>query len=447
MGQNNGHQSRSPNDAKLEKQYKEELKNLIDDGDGTAAKHWLKDICRKVRNPKERWNVLGYAIRTVEGWGRYRIMLEISVKQIEIAQAIKTKCIQSDFMGGESLVSINTTLADSYLNLARANLWLSEFSKSVDYCLKSLTFIAKCRGANSEVTLRITGEIHLCRGSAQLRLGNHRKALEDLERSLSLASSQQNTDLECMSCCALGRFYVNLKDYEKATFFPLKAAEILDEKDSPRNRTFIQLHLGEAYRKVGKLEEAMSCSEEALKFAIESGDRGSQAYCLLCFADIHRTRKDPERALPRYESAGSMMREIGDRYGEVKVLVGKAKVHIKTKNYGTAIQLYDDALKLSQEIKANMESMSIYGELAVAQQRLNNLQEARDCTIKYHKLLEEMELYCGACDKPIAEKHEQLEALPCSHIFHLKCVSEMGLVNTRACPNCRKNMTKPNFNK
>lgn len=78
-----------------------------------------------------------------------------------------------------------------------------------------MSYIAKCRGANSEMTLRITGEIHLCRGSAYLRLGCFRKALEDLERSLTLATSQHNAVLESMACCALGRFYVSLKDYEK----------------------------------------------------------------------------------------------------------------------------------------------------------------------------------------------------------------------------------------
>lgn len=67
-----------------------------------------------------------------------------------------------------------------------------------------------------------------------------------------------------------------------------------------------------------------------------------------------------------------------------------------------------------------MECLGIIGELAVLQQRLSNLEETRKCTVKYHELLDELDLYCGACLKPIAEKHEQLEALPCSHVFHLQ---------------------------
>lgn len=70
-----------------------------------------------------------------------------------------------------------------------------------------------------------------------------------------------------------------------------------------------------------------------MKFAMETGDRGSQAYCILSFADIHRAKRDSDKALPRYESATSIMREIGDRYGEVKTLVGKAKMNLKNKLY------------------------------------------------------------------------------------------------------------------
>lgn len=44
----------------------------------------------------------------------------------------------------------------------------------------------------------------------------------------------------------------------------------------------------------------MTRCEEAMGIAVETHDRASQAYCILCFADIHRQRTDNERAVPRY---------------------------------------------------------------------------------------------------------------------------------------------------
>lgn len=47
-------------------------------------------------------------------------------------------------------------------------------------------------------------------------------------------------------------------------------------------------------------------------------------------------------------------------------------------------------------------------------------QELRDHVVKFHECVEEMELYCGMCGESIGEKNNQLQALPCSHFFHLK---------------------------
>jgi len=42
--------------------------------------------------------------------------------------------------------------------------------------------------------------------------------------------------------------------------------------------------------------------------------------------------------------------------------------------------------------------------------------------VKLLQCVEELELYCGMCGESIGERDQQLQALPCSHIFHLKSV-------------------------
>ena len=64
--------------------------------------------------------------------------------------------------------------------------------------------------------------------------------------------------------------------------------------------------------------------------------------------------------------------------------------------------------------------MRIYGEMTLLYQRIANQELAKSCTLRYHNYLESMQLYCGLCETPVGEKHEQLEALPCSHLFHLR---------------------------
>ena len=68
-----------------------------------------------------------------------------------------------------------------------------------------------------------------------------------------------------------------------------------------------------------------------MRTAIEHQDRHSQAYGMLCFADIHRVRKDADRAIPRYDSAFGLMIETGDQYGHALVTLGKAKAFFRAK--------------------------------------------------------------------------------------------------------------------
>lgn len=51
------------------------------------------------------------------------------------------------------------------------------------------------------------------------------------------------------------------------------------------------------------------------------------------------------------------------------------------------------------------------------------LNEVREQVVKFLQCVEELELYCGMCGESIGDRDQKLQALPCSHIFHLKWVS------------------------
>lgn len=55
-----------------------------------------------------------------------------------------------------------------------------------------------------------------------------------------------------------------LQDYEKALFFPCKAAELVNDYGkgwSLKYRAMSQYHMAVAYRKLGRLADAMDCCE------------------------------------------------------------------------------------------------------------------------------------------------------------------------------------------
>ncbi len=63
---------------------------------------------------------------------------------------------------------------------------------------------------------------------------------------------------------SLSAYFALLQDYEKALFFPCKAAELVNDYGkgwSLKYRAMSQYHMSVAYRKLMRLADAMECCE------------------------------------------------------------------------------------------------------------------------------------------------------------------------------------------
>ncbi|ELW48863.1 43 kDa receptor-associated protein of the synapse [Tupaia chinensis] len=409
-----------------------------------ALQVWMK-VLEKSPDLVGRFRVLGCLVTAHSEMGRYKQMLKFAVVQIDTARELE----DADF------------LLESYLNLARSNEKLCEFHKTISYCKTCLGLPGTRAGA------QLGGQVSLSMGNAFLGLSLFQKALESFEKALRYAHNNDDAMLECRVCCSLGSFYAQVKDYEKALFFPCKAAELVNDYGkgwSLKYRAMSQYHMAVAYRLLGHLGSAMACCEESMKIALQHGDRPLQALCLLCFADIHRSRGDLETAFPRYDSAMSIMTEIGNRLGQVQVLLGVAKCWVARKaldkgssqSHGTlpsspsqahppdpacamsqapvrqiclqpwpvlafqALDAIERAQDLAEEVGNKLSQLKLHC-LSESIYRSKGLQrELRAHVVRFHECVEETELYCGLCGESIGEKNSRLQALPCSHIFHLR---------------------------
>ncbi|XP_078076436.1 43 kDa receptor-associated protein of the synapse isoform X2 [Mustelus asterias] len=387
------------------KQQIEKGLRLYQSNETTKALEIWKRVLEKSTDLPGRFRVLGCLITAHSEMGKYKDMMQFAVTQLDVAREIA----DSDYV------------TESYLNLARSNEKLCDFPKTVAYCKTCLSM------QGTTVGLQLNGQVCLSLGNAYLGLSSFQKALECFEKALRYAHSNDDKMLECRVCCSLGNFYIQLKDYEKALFFPCKGAELVGDYGkgwSLKYKAMSQYHMAVAYRKLGRSEDAMQCCEESMKIAIQHRDRPLQALCLLCFADIHRHCIDAVKALPRYDSALSIMVEIGNRLGQAQVLMGIAKCWLLRKE--------QDKLYM---LKAHWLRETIY-------RTKGSQQLLREHVVKFHECLEDMELYCGMCGDSIGDKNSQLQALPCSHLFHLKCLQSSG---SQGCPNCRRSAVKPGY--
>ncbi|MEE6499209.1 hypothetical protein FKM82_003358 [Ascaphus truei] len=354
-----------------------------------ALQVWTK-VLEKTIDAAGRFRVLGCLITAHSEMGRYKDMLKFAVIQIDTAREME----DPDF------------LTESYLNLARSNEKLCEFQKTISYCKTCLNM------QGTSVSLQLNGQVCLSLGNAYLGLSVFQKALECFEKALRYSHNNDDKMLECRVCCSLGGLYTHLKDYEKALFFPCKAAELVNDYGkgwSLKYRAMSQYHMAVAYRKLGRLSDAMECCE---------------------------------KAIPRYDSSMSIMTEIGNRLGQTHVLLGVSKCWLQQKEMDKALDGLQKAQELAEEIGNKLCLLKVHCLSEIIFRTRQQQRELRAHVVRFHECVEEMELYCGMCGESIGEKNSQLQALPCSHVFHLRCLQTNG---TRGCPNCRRSSVKPGF--
>ncbi|XP_024117740.1 43 kDa receptor-associated protein of the synapse-like [Oryzias melastigma] len=157
-----------------------------------------------------------------------------------------------------------------------------------------------------------------------------------------------------------------------------------------------------------------------MKIALQHGDRPLQALCLLNFADIHRYRHAVDKALPRYDSALAIMTEIGNRLGQTQVYLGVAKCQLLKKELDKALESLQRAQELADGMGNKLCTLKVHCLSEGVYQSRKQQEEVREQVVKFLQCVEELELYCGICGESIGDRDQKLQALPCSHIYHLK---------------------------
>ncbi|XP_070535965.1 LOW QUALITY PROTEIN: 43 kDa receptor-associated protein of the synapse-like [Ptychodera flava] len=405
------------------------VRGLIDDGlksykcqdpDDAVAK-WKRAVA-KASDKQDRFEALGYLAWAHCEWGKYRDMLQYSVKQIDLANEANNGDMR----------------ALAYLNLARSNEKLCEYHKAISYCRHALS-----QATNNNRTI---GQVYLCLGNAYVGFSDYQKAFEYIHKSLQLAQKCQDKSLECNAYGSLGDLYLLLKDYDKALQFHLKGVELVNkfgDEWCPKFHTLAS-EPGRSIQEAGKLNVSLECTEDAMKLALHLGDRSVQSRCLCLFADIHRDRRDYERALPRYEAALNISTEIGDKIGQIRVLSGMAKNMMMRRQYCQALEYNHRALEIAETVGNRMKAMRIHWQLEKLYNTLGQYEEAKKYSKMYKQGIDDLGLSCGICNESIAEKQTDLEPLQCWHLFHANCLESYSSVS-KGCPDCRRTLVKPVF--
>ena len=205
-----------------------------------AIRKWRRALHR-TSNQTERFLTLSYLSAAHCELGQYRDMLAYAVMQIEIANRLENHVMK----------------VEAYLNLARSNEHLCEYHKAVSYSRHCLQ--------NKPTDSRTYGYVYLTQGKAYFGFSSFTKALEMLEYAIRIAKKSKDPKLEIQIYTTLGDVFSQLKDYDKALKFHLKAMEsakiLAESHPSSRYQRTTFVNLGITYEKMGRPAQALEYSE------------------------------------------------------------------------------------------------------------------------------------------------------------------------------------------
>ncbi len=200
------------------------------------------------------------------------------------------------------------------------------------------------------------------RAAEVLNLRQHpRERIRWLEVSAKAARKLGNRGDEGMALGGLGNRFLELGEPRRAIEYYQQHLEIARETGDRRGEGNALGNLGVAYRRLGETRRAIEYYEQHLEIARETGDRRGEGAALnnlgLAYADLG----EPRRAIQYYERVLEITRATGDRRGEGAALNNLGIAHRRLGETPRAIEYYEQDLGTTRETGDRRgEGMTLY---------------------------------------------------------------------------------------
>ncbi len=168
--------------------------------------------------------------------------------------------------------------------------------------------------------------------------------------------------------------------------YPLRAADVLDLRQHPRDRIgWLQAsaqaarrlgnredegmalgNLGVAYRQLGEPKRTIEYCEQQLTIARETGDQRGEGMALGNLGIVYKQLGKPKRAIEYYEQDLAIARETGDRRGEGKTLGNLGNAYRQLGEPKRAIEYYEQRLAIAWETGDRRSEGQALGNLGIA---------------------------------------------------------------------------------
>ena len=163
-------------------------------------------------------------------------------------------------------------------------------------------------------------------GNYHQRLGEHKKAIEELEQTRAIAVELGHRQGEGAACNNLGLSYRALKEYDKAIELLEQSLAINEELGDKKGQATTRWKLGICLSRHGQHDKAVACLKQAWGIYQEHGDEVDQVTAALDLgvALWARARAEPHQAAPDATSCGGVSAASADTLQEAETCLRTA---------------------------------------------------------------------------------------------------------------------------
>lgn len=275
-------------------------------------------------------------------------------------------------------------MAQALLDMGRASRLLGNFQEAETHYQKALKLIERDKEKE-----KLTADILMEQANNAWFQADYQQAFELQNRVFEMAQAHDWPLERVMALNTSGLIWWTLGDHRRALRElerALDLAETLRIRKDEKATTLNNMAL--VYRDLGEFKKALAALKEALRIDTTLNSRWAMAYDLKNQAMTYLMMDDPAKAAPIFETALKMARDIGNQINVAKILMGYGEALEKQQRDEAAKSVYNEALALSRAMHLKeTEWRALYG-LGRLSLSKGNKEAARDLLTQSIEVIE-----------------------------------------------------------
>ena len=263
----------------------------------------------------------------------------------------------------------------AYNNLGTAYGCLGDHKRAIEFNQQSLSIAKEIGNKGTE------GMAYNNLGTAYGCLGDHKKAIEFNQQSLSIAKEIGDKGSEGKAYNNLGNAYYSLSDYKKAIEFHQQSLSIAKEIGDKGSEGKAYSGVGSAYHSLGDYKDAIEFCQKSLSIAKEIEEKGSEGTAYGNLGCAYKSLGDYRKAIEFYQQSLSIAKEIGDKVTEGAAYANLGSAYRYLGDYKKAIEFHQQSLSIAKEIGDKVTEGAAYANLGSAYRYLGDYKKA----IEFHQ--------------------------------------------------------------